>query len=86
VRIKDKTKALPFYAPKQLALAQWKAPRLDGLQYEAPAKLRSPADSSRFSRKTLTSVSGAEGNRTPDLRRAKAALSRLSYGPGRIER
>ena len=26
---------------------------------------------------------GAAGNRTPDLRRAKAALSRLSYGPGR---
>ena len=26
--------------------------------------------------------SGAEGIRTPDLRRAKAALSRLSYGPG----
>jgi hypothetical protein len=25
--------------------------------------------------------SGAEGIRTPDLRRAKAALSRLSYGP-----
>ena len=24
---------------------------------------------------------GAEGIRTPDLRRAKAALSRLSYGP-----
>ena len=24
---------------------------------------------------------GAAGNRTPDLRRAKAALSRLSYGP-----
>ena len=26
---------------------------------------------------------GAEGIRTPDLRRAKAALSQLSYGPGR---
>jgi hypothetical protein len=26
-------------------------------------------------------LSGAEGIRTPDLRRAKAALSRLSYGP-----
>jgi putative DNA primase/helicase len=26
--------------------------------------------------------SGAEGIRTPDLRRAKAALSQLSYGPG----
>src|SRR5829696_10501781 len=25
---------------------------------------------------------GAEGIRTPDLRRAKAALSQLSYGPG----
>jgi hypothetical protein len=28
--------------------------------------------------------SGAEGIRTPDLRRAKAALSRLSYGPNRV--
>jgi hypothetical protein len=27
-------------------------------------------------------ISGAEGIRTPDLRRAKAALSQLSYGPG----
>ena len=27
-------------------------------------------------------VGGAEGIRTPDLRRARAALSRLSYGPG----
>ena len=26
-------------------------------------------------------IGGAEGIRTPDLRRAKAALSRLSYGP-----
>jgi hypothetical protein len=26
---------------------------------------------------------GAEGIRTPDLRRAKAALSQLSYGPAR---
>src|SRR5215210_668695 len=26
-------------------------------------------------------ISGAEGIRTPDLRRAKAALSQLSYGP-----
>ena len=26
-------------------------------------------------------MSGAEGIRTPDLRRAKAALSQLSYGP-----
>jgi hypothetical protein len=31
-------------------------------------------------------LSGAEGGRTPDLRRAKAALSRLSYGPVSIER
>ena len=27
-------------------------------------------------------VSGAEGNRTPDLSVANAALSQLSYGPG----
>jgi hypothetical protein len=34
-----------------------------------------------FSCKTEVFKSGAEGIRTPDLRRAKAALSRLSYGP-----
>jgi hypothetical protein len=34
---------------------------------------------------TLSHESGAEGIRTPDLRRAKAALSQLSYGPGWIE-
>ena len=27
-------------------------------------------------------VGGAEGDRTPDLRIANAALSQLSYGPG----
>ena len=32
--------------------------------------------------KSLFFRSGAEGIRTPDLRRAKAALSQLSYGPG----
>ena len=40
----------------------------------------------RFPRKKPLFSSGAEGIRTPDLRRAKAALSRLSYGPGRIGR
>jgi hypothetical protein len=34
-----------------------------------------------FSCKTSVFSSGAEGIRTPDLRRAKAALSQLSYGP-----
>jgi hypothetical protein len=34
-----------------------------------------------FGCKTAALRSGAEGIRTPDLRRAKAALSRLSYGP-----
>ena len=29
---------------------------------------------------------GAEGDRTPDLRAASAALSRLSYGPGKLVR
>jgi hypothetical protein len=29
-------------------------------------------------------VGGAEEIRTPDLRRAKAALSQLSYGPSRV--
>ena len=28
---------------------------------------------------------GAEGARTPDLRRARAALSQLSYGPSNLE-
>ncbi len=38
--------------------------------------------SSHFTCRTASFISGAEGIRTPDLRRAKAALSRLSYGPG----
>ena len=38
-----------------------------------------------FPLQICTLLSGAEGSRTPDLRRAKAALSRLSYGPVRIE-
>ena len=29
-------------------------------------------------------ASGAEGDRTPDLRIANAALSQLSYGPNKI--
>src|SRR5215213_418134 len=33
-----------------------------------------------------TSESGAEGDRTPDLRAASAALSQLSYGPGKVVR
>ena len=33
-------------------------------------------------KKTASLRCGAEGIRTPDLRRAKAALSQLSYGPG----
>jgi hypothetical protein len=40
---------------------------------------------SRFRRATplgCRQFGGAEGIRTPDLRRAKAALSQLSYGPG----
>ena len=35
----------------------------------------------RFILQIATFFSGAEGIRTPDLRRAKAALSQLSYGP-----
>ena len=35
----------------------------------------------RLTCKYVVFQSGAEGIRTPDLRRAKAALSRLSYGP-----
>jgi hypothetical protein len=37
--------------------------------------------SSRFTCKTGAFRSGPEGTRTPDLRHARAALSRLSYGP-----
>jgi hypothetical protein len=37
----------------------------------------------RFTCKPTDFRSGAEGIRTPDLRRAKAALSQLSYGPDR---
>jgi hypothetical protein len=37
----------------------------------------------RLTCKTRVLRSGAEGIRTPDLRRAKAALSQLSYGPER---
>ena len=33
----------------------------------------------------LADVGGAEEIRTPDLRRAKAALSQLSYGPSGSE-
>jgi hypothetical protein len=33
-----------------------------------------------------SSVGGAEEIRTPDLRRAKAALSQLSYGPFYLHR
>ncbi len=51
------------------------------LQYEAPDKLRGRYRSLAFHLQIHTFLSGAEGIRTPDLRRAKAALSRLSYGP-----
>ena len=42
--------------------------------------------SRRFTCKKPVFASGAEGNRTPDLRRAKAALSRLSYGPVPVQK
>jgi hypothetical protein len=51
------------------------------LQYEAPDKLCGLYRSLTFHLQIYTFLSGAEGIRTPDLRRAKAALSRLSYGP-----
>jgi|SRR5687767_1226793 hypothetical protein len=37
--------------------------------------------SSRFTCKSTEKESGPEGTRTPGLRHARAALSRLSYGP-----
>ena len=51
------------------------------LQYEAPELVRGLYRSLAFHLQIYTFLSGAEGIRTPDLRRAKAALSRLSYGP-----
>src|SRR5207302_6715591 len=52
----------------------------DNIQSRAPriftiSRLRRPAQ--------VFCWGGAEGIRTPDLRRAKAALSQLSYGPAR---
>ena len=55
------------------------------LQYEAPDKLWSLYRSLKFYLQIGTFQSGADGIRTHALRRAKAALSRLSYGPVRIE-
>ena len=56
-----------------------------GLVYYWCTTDRSPVRTSfrvlRFTCKSAGFRSGAEGIRTPDLRRAKAALSRLSYGP-----
>src|SRR5262249_42273826 len=37
----------------------------------------------QYTRSGPSRASEAEGSRTPDLRRAKAALSQLSYGPVR---
>ncbi len=34
-------------------------------------------------RRTILEIGGAEEDRTPDLLRARQALSQLSYGPGR---
>jgi hypothetical protein len=55
------------------------------LQYETPDKLRDLYRSPTFYLQMRTIQSGADGIRTHALRRAKAALSRLSYGPVRIE-
>ena len=55
------------------------------LQYEAPGTFRNLYRSFTFYLQTYTFLSGADGIRTHALRRAKAALSRLSYGPVWIE-
>ena len=55
---------------------------LHGCCTTAEVVLKSIFCSVVFSCKTAYFGSGAEGIRTPDLRRAKAALSQLSYGPG----
>jgi hypothetical protein len=55
------------------------------LQYEVRKKLWKLYPPLRFTCNLLLFRCGAEGIRTPDLRRAKAALSQLSYGPGWIE-
>ena len=44
-----------------------------GLQYDAPDQFKSLYRSLAFYLQTATFLSGAEGIRTPDLRRAKAA-------------
>jgi hypothetical protein len=50
-------------------------------QYEIPDKCRDLYQSLTFYLEISTFLSGADGIRTHALRRAKAALSRLSYGP-----
>jgi hypothetical protein len=35
-----------------------------------------------YARNKSSKMSGAEGGRTPNLRRARAAFSQLNYGPG----
>jgi hypothetical protein len=56
-----------------------------GLQYgcsKSPRNAFRPVyDLSRFTCRSTEKESGPEGTRTPDLRHARAALSRLSYGP-----
>jgi hypothetical protein len=54
---------------------------ITGLLHKDPGYDQGPSLVSAFYLQIDVFKSGAEGIRTPDLRRAKAALSRLSYGP-----
>src|SRR3712207_8181076 len=65
----------------------WLGPRSGG-RVAVPVAVRGPAllpdvrSRLTFYLQNAVFLSGAEGIRTPDLRRAKAALSQLSYGAG----
>jgi len=63
-----------------IRLPQWMPLLLNWCQ-KGPRGMLTSSTTSHFTCKTADFRSGAEGIRTPDLRRAKAALSRLSYGP-----
>lgn len=66
-------------APDNAALAGFLG---DGFQIIGSDGLRSDRKSGMSP--TSGSGGGAEGNRTPDLCSAIAALSHLSYGPGKV--
>ena len=56
------------------------------MQYRAPICRWDLSYVTEFSALMTGIEGGAEGDRTPDLRAASAALSQLSYGPGKLVR